>query len=276
MIDIVTVVFKDDLHTLPLQAESIGLYCKDLDINKVSVIINDDDSLRDQVDQHWWTHAGKFELIPQFKFAREFPLDGWVTQQASKLIAAMHSPGWCMVLDAKTIFIKNIDSHMLFDECNRARVGTKPIPPVFAKSKEITELLFDIVMVDQLGPGGVPFMFHGPSIKQMIDHIESRLSMPFGEWFCKQGMLTEFLLYSGFIQYRDSTYDKLYSAEVEIIPTNICDTDPEGVDLKLRYMPKSHTVSIHRGIWASMSDIQKTSYRNILLESGITRCKDLY
>jgi hypothetical protein len=123
MIDIATVVFRDELPTLKLQAQSIERYCRNIGIRNIYVIVNDDDDTIHQIDAGWWGAAANHVLVvPRSAFSTLFVEDGWVSQQALKLLAASMSYNtWTMVLDAKTIFVKELELKDLIDEQGRVR-----------------------------------------------------------------------------------------------------------------------------------------------------------
>ena len=54
MIDIVTVVFRDELPVLKLQAESVSLYCNHMCLHTIYVVINDDSMTANDIDITWW------------------------------------------------------------------------------------------------------------------------------------------------------------------------------------------------------------------------------
>jgi hypothetical protein len=58
----------------------------------------------------------------------------------------------------------------------------------------------------------------------MVDWIEEHTKQDFVEWFQAQGMLTEFILYSGWIQYQYGGFNTVY---------NISKSDVKWVFLKL-------------------------------------------
>ena len=103
MIDIVTVVFRDELPILQLQAQSIDLYCRDIGVKDIFVVVNDTDSVADQVDPAWWGSMSQcVKIVPRQKFECNFVENGWVSQQALKMLASsMSTNTWSMVLDAK-------------------------------------------------------------------------------------------------------------------------------------------------------------------------------
>ena len=141
MLDTVTVVFRDELDTLQTQARSLDLYCLDMNLQTIFVIVNDDDHVADQIDTAWWgSLQSQVRIIPRSSFACQFVPNGWVSQQVLKLLAsALSSNTWSMVLDAKTFFI----NHMSAID-NRPAVGQLDIYTVFEPSRQIVNRLFGI------------------------------------------------------------------------------------------------------------------------------------
>ena len=195
MIDTITIVFQDELATLKTQARSLDMYGKDL--GTIFVVVNEDTELVSKIDRSWW---GRFQdcvrIISREKFGSVWADNGWVSQQALKLLTStISSNDWSMILDAKTFFVKPMPVLE-----SKPAVGELDIYPVFEPSQQIVNKLFDIDLVKQLGPGGVPFIINNVQCREMVKWIESQTQQPFAQWFQTQGMLTEFILYSGWIQ----------------------------------------------------------------------------
>ena len=268
MIDICTVVFDAELDVLKLQARSIELYCKDIGLKNIFVMVNDSS----QVDPVWYgAFADRVRVIPRDKFGCAWSDNGWVSQQVLKLLgAAMSDNAWCMIVDAKTLFVRPVDlDQMIVD--GRAATGNMPIYPVFDASRNITNQLFDIDLPAQLGPGGVPFFVEPRMVRDMIEEVERRTGQLFGNYFQQQGMLTEFILYSGYVWYRDQSFDNRYHPQSRILPANLCHSETGIFDSKFRTMnqPETLTVSIHRNAWSKLSNEQQQQYHRLLAERGI-------
>ena len=92
-------------------------------------------------------------------------------------------------------------------------------------------------------------------------------------------MVTEFILYSGYVEYRDGTLDRLYSKEFKkgYDCCNICHSEVNEFDLKYQGMLSDNnlTVSIHRNAWAQLALMQKELYQKLLISKGITGAKEL-
>jgi len=273
MIDIATVVFKDELPILKLQAQSIERYCQNIGIRNIYVIVNDDEDTLHQIDAGWWGAAANHVLIvPRSAFSTQFVEDGWVSQQVLKILAAgMSYNTWTMVLDAKTIFVRELVLKDLIDEQGRARVGAMNIYPVFETTRLMVNQTYDIDMKQQLGPGGVPFLFQNDVVRLMIADTAFRVKQKFPLWFQSKGRITEFMLYSGYLQYRFGGFDTFYSPELSFGVVNVCHTEVDQYQHKLEAMKNNDplTVSVHRKAWSQLTNEQKQAYQHFLLDRGI-------
>jgi hypothetical protein len=263
MIDIVTVAFEDESEVLRLQARSLELFVKDVD--SVVVVVNQDTACH--IDTRWWgIHQPKVTVMHRKIFGNSWSPNGWVSQQALKLLATGQCASeWAVILDAKTIFVKNFE----LDEI-RPAVGVLDIYPVFEPSRDIANSLFGVDLQQQLGPGGVPFVMNTQQARDMIAWIERHIGQSFANWFQQQGRLTEFILYSAWIQYRTGSLNSIYNTETtNTIPVNICHSEVARFEQKLAQMPSAATVSIHRNAWAQLNDSQRKSYMDFLHSRGI-------
>lgn len=282
MIDIVTVVFREELPILKVQAQSIDLYCQNIGLQTIYVMVNDDDSLINEIDTAWWgSLANRVCILPRSVFSVNWAENGWLTQQLLKMLASSISYNtWSMVLDAKTILIQPVDLNLLFDQ-ERLRLGYYDIQPnwVFEPAVKIVNNLFNINMDKMIAPAGVPFFFNNNIIRELIAKVARLTNTDFPRWFQEQGMITEFALYTGFILYRDNTLDNVcvQLAQTPYNTPNICHSEVARFDIKFENFlkPTALTTSIHRGAWAVISTEQKERYQNYLLSKGITTAQEL-
>jgi hypothetical protein len=279
MLDIVTVVFREELPILKLQAQSIELYCQDIGTQAIRVIVNDDDSVADEIDPAWWGNlSGLVKIVPRSEFNCGWADNGWVSQQALKILgSALSNNTWSMIMDAKTLFVNPCRLEDLFDE-QRLCVYHLDVYDVFKRSKEIADQLFGIDLPRQIGPGGVPFFFHNETTRELIEFVETKQQQPFAEWFQSQGMLTEFILYSGYVYYRDGSFNCLYSSPMKagsII--NICHSQVGLADVLLGQMFRSNSwaISVHRNAWTQLTPDQKHLYKDLLQHRKISLAKEL-
>lgn len=268
MIDICTVVFDAELDVLKLQARSIELYCQHIGLKNIFVMVND----LSQVDPAWYgTFADRVRVVPRAYFGCAWSDNGWVSQQVLKLLgSAISNNAWCMIVDAKTLFVRPVElDQVVVNGC--AATGSMPIYPVFDTSRTITNQLFDIDLPAQLGPGGVPFFVEPSLTREMIREVEHRTGQDFTDYFQQQGRLTEFILYSGYVWYRDCTFDSRYHPQSNIHPVNLCHSETGIFDSKFNTMcqPETLTVSIHRNAWTQLTKQQQQKYHELLIAREI-------
>lgn len=281
MIDIVTVVFRDELPVLKLQAESIALYCNHMCLHTIYVVINDDTMSADDIDVNWWgRHSNRVQIIHRNTWGISYAENGWLTQQLLKLLASQRSESeWSMILDAKTIIVQPVELDILFDDDGKLTWGYMPVMSVFEPAKKIVSDLFQINLTDVAGPAGIPFFFHTQTVNELIQEVETRTGQEFSKWFQDAGMVTEFILYSGYVQYRSGSLDSMYVNGVKnsYRPCNVCHSEVGIFDQKYQEMSNSNilTVSIHRNAWSRLTEIQKKAYRGLLLANGISRAEEL-
>jgi hypothetical protein len=274
MIDICTVVFRQELPVLQLQAQSIELYCKDLGIRNIYVVVNDEETLANEIDPAWWGELAPLVLVvPRTAFSAPWGKNGWVTQQLWKLLVPSMSYNRCtMVLDAKTIFVQPVALSQLFDLAGKIATGTLDLYPVFDSARQIVNATYNIDLQRQIGPGGVPFVFDNNTVRMMIADTAALTQQNFPEWFQSQGTLTEFVLYSGYVQHRHGSLTSLYSeGQSEIQPVNMCHSEVASADRILSQMQQATTVSIHRNAWSQLTADRQQQYRNLLIDRGITQ-----
>jgi hypothetical protein len=278
MLDTVTVVFKEELPILKVQAESINLYAQEIGIQTIFVIVNDDDNVVDQINLDWWgSFRDRVRIIPRSYFGCTFVENGWVSQQALKILAsALSTNQFSMILDAKTIIVKKAVIDLILPGGNPIG-GTHPIPEVFYPSARIIGELFGVTLTRNGGSSGVPFIFNNNIIRDMLVEIKSRTGQEFSDWFQEQGMVTEYLLYVGYNLYLHRSMDKFYSLTYPYTVANLCHNQTGIIEEKLIEMlePDKLTISVHRRAWAVMNEKQRSTYKQILVSRGLTTAQEL-
>lgn len=274
MIDIVTVVFEQEIPILRAQAQSIALNCQRIGIRNIYVVLNDVETIAAQIDPAWWGPlANSVLVIPRTAFSTPFVENGWVSQQVLKLLAASISYNtYSMILDAKTVFVRELDPTHIVDSAGRIQTGRCPIYSVFEPSRQIVNKLFDIDLQQQIGPGGVPFIVHNDTVRMMIAEVTMRTKTSFPIWFQQQGMVTEFILYSGFVQFLCGNLNVLYDTHNSLGGiVNVSHDETDAWPIKINQMRKGETltVSVHRGAWTKLTADQQQQYRDLLTQRGI-------
>jgi len=278
LIDLITVVFAPELYLLELQARSISLYIDHLRIKNIYIVVNDDSSLCDLIDPQWWgINHNKVNIIHRSSFGVDPTLDGWSSQQLYKLCAAnIAESEWSMCLDAKTWFVQTLDWAQLFDDTGRVKFASFPTIPVFRPAQLSIEKYFDIELPRVISPGGVPFMFHTETVKDMINYIPD-----FFEFFCTNvnlpNYMTEFMLYSGFVIKKYSTYNTLYSTTQHYRVTNLADWEISEFDPILDRMGHDNnlTISIQGRAYPHLSELQMDKWCEFLLTKHIIAHKEI-
>jgi hypothetical protein len=243
-------------------------------------VLNDSETIASQIDPAWWGPlANSVLVIPRTAFSTPFVENGWVSQQVLKLLAASISYNtYSMIMDAKSLLVKEIDPAEFISDTGQIHTGLLDIYPVFEPSRKITSELFDIDLKKQLGPGGVPFIMHNDTVRMMIAEITIRTKTSFPYWFQQQGMLTEFILYSGFVQFLYGELNVLYRDKNKLgTQVNVSHDEVDQWNQKFFQMTRLNTfsVSVHRTAWKNMLTQQRQEYRDLLLQRGIEAATDL-
>jgi hypothetical protein len=244
------------------------------------VVLNDSETIAGQIDPSWWGPlANNVLVIPRTAFSTPFVADGWISQQVLKLLtAAMSYNTYSMILDAKTVFVRELNPDSVIDATGQILTGRCPIYPVFDPSRKIVEQLFEIELPEQLGPGGVPFVVHNDTVRMMIAETTLRTRTPFPLWFQQQGLVTEFILYSGFVKFLCGELNVLYDEHSNLGGiVNVSHDETEQWLTKISQMNHRNTltVSVHRGAWQKLTAQQRQEYRDLLLQRGIEAAQDL-
>ena len=270
MLDFITVVFRDELPLLRIQAESFNQYISPTDVAQITVVVNDDDSVAGEIDPAWWgQHQARVVIKPYSNYNYVSRVTGWESQQLLKLLASAESASeWSMVLDAKTWFVRGISVTDIFD-AGRPCVGLSGISPYFESSQKFVENYYIISMPNIIGPAGVPFIFHTATVKEMINNIDNFVDF-FQTKLRYPVLITEFHLYSGFVIKKYGSIDALYNVDkVRILSTNIADWEAQQFDTIFAGIvnnPNLLTASIHRRSYKILKHTQLIAWANFLLE----------
>jgi hypothetical protein len=282
MIDLLTVVFRDELPILKVQAQSVDLYCQDLDITSIYVIVNDDPEVSRLIDPSWWgSLASKVQIVHRSIFSiKEFygprPYSGWFDQQVLKILGASLSYNhWTWVLDAKTIIIKPIYKDVLVLSSEISRQKTMGWIPAWAEFHQTLKTFFQIELPRAISPHGVPFLFHNNTIREMILTVAKLSGKSFHEWFLNITCPSEFLLYSAYLEYISGPLTD--QPGPLLLVANVCHSQFDEYDsiIDRAHNNKTITVSVHRRTWNRITDTQKQKFRNFLLSRNITTAGEL-
>jgi hypothetical protein len=284
MIDLLTVVFDEEIDILRVQAQSIDLYCENLKIKNIFVVVNDHEDVCQKININWWgAMSDRVKILHRSNFGSYFHDNGWISQQYLKLKASTFSENkWVMVLDAKCVFVKKMYLRNIFDIFGRIKLEYQQKIPYWYNAFENVNLLFDIKL-DKL-MGIVPYMFEVDLVVQLIDYVEEKTHQPFERWFqsFRISDMSEIILYFGFVLYKYKYLIRHYTnIEFKNINYNlICVTKLENANgifesEFIKKCKKCHIVMIHRKCWAVLTDQNKDRYKSILISRGLDTAKFL-
>jgi len=279
-LSLVTVVYEQELDLLQMQAQSMAFRFKPEHVQEVVVLVNDENSLVDRIDPLWFGHLRPKVRIMTRESLNYWPaggISGWQSQQVMKLLGVAASQAdWCMVLDAKTWFVKNYDPFLIFDG-NRAKFGPMPsVPEVFQKGQKYLEQLFGITDSVSISPGGVPNLMKPSVVRDMMSDIEQLTGTGFISWFeenCQNrtNFVTEFVCHSVYVCYKYGGIDKLYAGNQLISAFNLADWQIDQFDSWYGSIHKSKafTVSIQAKAFLLLSEEQKAKWKKFLVLVGL-------
>jgi len=269
--DLLTVVYRDELNLLKTQAYSISYYLLD-EIQNIYVILNDDTLLHSDIETFWWGyHQDKVSVFHRNEFGY-YPsphLKGWYTQQVCKILGTAHAESnWCMILDAKTWFIRPFETSEVFDPYGRARFAIWDISHNYWDCGiEYLKKHYNIPRLDWISPAGVPFLASTHEMKQMILHEPDFVS-----WFdnnCEfnRNGITEFLCYSAWIT-KQGNFNNLYTGEQFIEVANLADYDVPNFNVWWKKVHKENTLtaSVHPRAYKLLDKDQRRAWDEFVKE----------
>lgn len=277
VIDIVVVAYRNDIFFLELQARSISLYIDPDRIANIYVCINDDDEYCNQANPAWWgNNSHKVKIIPRSYFGVDPTLDGWSSQQLYKLLLANQAKStWSMCLDAKTWFVNPLQWDLIFDTQGRAKFSSFPTIPVFKSAEVFVNKYYNIDNDKVIGPGGVPFLFHTETVVEMCREIENFFKF-FVTYVIYPHLITEFVLYSGYVFKKYNSLNVLYSTSQHYHIINIADFEIDQYDELLQHMQDKSvlTASVHERVYKLISDDQFYTWIDFLKTRNILSQND--
>ena len=278
MIDFITVVFRQELFYLEIQASSIEQHVDTDKIGTIFVVVNDAESVCSLVDTDWYgVNKHKVRVVWAESFGRTDFLDGWASQQYYKLATAnIADSKWSACLDAKTWFVRTLDFDLLFDKQNRARLAPMPTIPVFRPAEQAVNEFFNIDSKQVIGPGGVPFLFNTQEMHLLTKFLcakDTNLHQYFTKAVQAPSFVTEFMFYSGWIAYRHGDHSKLYSNKQYYKVTNVADFEVKDVESKFNQMKleENLTASIHRRVYLKLTRQELETWVNFLVSKNLTK-----
>jgi len=255
--DLLTVVYSDELYLLEHQAYSIAYYFND-EIKNIYVILNDDTLTHNDIDLSWYGYQqDKVRIFHRSEFGYYPPpyLKGWYSQQVCKILGTVQAESkWCMILDTKTWFIRPFEIEEIFDQYNRAHFESWTCnSPHWQTGLQFLKEKHNITDFKWISPAGVPFLAYVPAMREMV--YEESDFVEYFHTYCQFPNLfnsetrgiTEFLCYSAHIS-KKNIFDDLYSNKQKISVYNLADWEVDTFHnwfSKLNNDTRALTASVH-------------------------------
>lgn len=276
MLSLITVVHRPEIPYIKLQAKSIQQYFDPDYIQSIHVIVNDDDSVCDLVDKSWYGDlADRVNVTPRSMYGYKNRVTGWEGQQLCKLLAAGQVwSAWSMILDAKTFFVKDVTDDLLF---TNGKVNSKDqeIYPEFQSAKDSVGRLFGLTLNKAIGPGGVPFLMHTDTVRELMNYTSQMYNTTFADFFqdrCQYpDFITEFYIYSGYVKLKYGNIRELYTNRQDWECVNLADSEINKFDEVFKKMEdyRTLTVSIKAKAWPLLTNEQRLKYVTLLKTRNI-------
>lgn len=270
MIDLVTVVYRQELKLLEIQAKSIEQYFPENLLNRILVTVNDDIDVVSFIDANWWgKYKDRVQIFHKYNFSHSADQNiGWESQQLFKMLTSTTSSSQLTcVLDAKTWFVRDVLPQQIFND-NKINVALMPLFDGFKNSSDFLTKLFNLEYRHIIGPGGVPFYFHNETLRNMVNYINDNVE-PFDKFFCSNAKdpnnITEFTLYSAYVLAHNK-FNEIYSGKQTYNVVNIAHFEIDLFDDIFKNMqnPLVLTVSIHLAVYKQINESQFLDWCNFL------------
>lgn len=304
-IDIITVVFRDELCALSLQARSIARNFGSETIGRIIVVINDlqENEVRRAVEDmrhEYGQHAGKLCIVlPKDIITRPKTIaqnidrwlvkrvflnkrrskgwdghPGWHVQQFLKLLAVRSAVSdFVLILDSKNIAIKPVTMSDFVDG-GRARTywlrpGKKQMDWVFGSYRAIGRRV--PAGLSLVTPTVTPVVYGREWLKQAVDFLENRLGLLDCYFIRRKRIATEFMLVFATAEYQLGDSRKIFSDNLEPPLTIFTSTPDSVIDDLLQRARQGHGLflGVHRRRFNAFSESQLQCLYDIWKNTGI-------
>lgn len=280
MIDLLTVVYRDELYLLEQQAKSFLYNIIDHDsIKNIYVILNDPELTHEDINLDWYgvrDIRDKVRIIHRNEFGYYPPTEmrGWYTQQVCKILGTINAEcEWCFIFDAKTLLVTPFNLELILSHYNRGKFAdwSKHISPHWQTGLQFLKEKYNLEKFHWISPVGVPFLAHVPTMRAMVyeepDFVEwFHTYCDFPNMFNRETKgITEFLCYSVYVSSIPNLFEKLYTGTQHISVYNLADYEVDKFDewfSKLKADGRAFTASIHPRAYALLTDEQKYKWNN--------------
>jgi hypothetical protein len=277
--DFVTVVYRDDLALLRLQARSLDLYLDPAFDGAIVIIVNDlrpkavIEHVRRAVLPDYGRWRDRVEIVPFYRLAyRLDPTNGWILQQVLKLSYALIARrDWYVVLDSKNHFIAPIGRDLFLDP---AGFGLQPFEhrsPTLPDHYRVSTGYFGVDERATRFVPATPFLIHTQAARELLAEVERRERRQFADVFTETRCLSEFLLYGAFLHAFYGGFDRLYRDTEQFAMTH-WEPDTSVTDaVRCAESEKALCFGIHLRCLAALDDKQRHSLEWFWRRYGLLR-----
>ena len=219
MLDFVTITFSDacEINLLKIQAHSFKLVNKDI-INNIYIIFNEpskffhlfNSTFNNMILQFYpGDIRDKIKLLSLSDInINDNERSTWFSQQRVKIeISKFIKSQYYVVLDSKTHFINKIDNDFFFNN-GKPRLYFNRLNSEMLKYYTNCFNYFEISCPNEIKQPEfkkiqtiTPFLFITNECLNLINYIEQKEKIPFGDFFIHQQKYTEFFLYYAFLTF---------------------------------------------------------------------------
>jgi hypothetical protein len=227
----VTVVFGAEQGLLELQARSLARFLPTDLVDSIVVIDNGWRALSParmrRLRAAYGALSDRLTVVRTAQLVPDLPAAiGWRSQQIAKLMVARSiTSRHYVVLDAKNHLIRTARLADFVAEDGRARGGTHPYTQHPLKPQLLAVLAYvgasaeaTARALEDFPPTATPFVMDTERTRTLIDAVEAESGRPFAAEF-ERAKLTEFFLYSGWLQVRGPGIDAVYDGVAIPSPT---------------------------------------------------------
>lgn len=219
-VDFVTILFRDDVSLMKLQAKSIKQFVSPECVGRIFLIVNElapelvYSALANEVLPEYGDLISHLEIVPFTRIMRpHVAVGGYRTGQALRLLASrIVGAEDYVALDPKAHFIRPMNYGAFVDpRSGKARAYKLRRLPNSAREFQAAFEYFEAPMPEFFLPVRAPFTFKSAAVRAMLEAVEAREGAHFDDFFtASTHNMSEFGLYQGWLAARPDGFEALY------------------------------------------------------------------
>ena len=276
--------YAPELHFLKLQARSIARHLDNGDINRIRVVLNDDDCrpaaryFERNISGEYGALRSKVVLTTRGDVCPSLPPgSGWRTQQVLKYrVAQRVEADACLILDAKNHFIRCVSQNSFFDDHVRFRSClSTPRGGALERNFRASFAYFGLdpeKYLDRSPPAVTPFGVRTSRIIELLQMVEKRERDTFENFFMRRGnRIAEIFLMHAMILANAGTLESDFALGRRIHATMWPNRPDSGLAHVARTLVSGDIVSfaIHRRVLGRLRESQIRQLESIWRHAGL-------